>query len=236
VSKARLIRREPNKEIGAPVSDGTDLAAVHAGIADYYTGKIRKFGATPLGVDWTCVPTQQMRFVQLLKLCDFTSPFSLNDLGCGYGALLSYLDWRHAGSAIDYLGVDLSQAMLRRARRLWRDRANVSFVRGHASPRLADYSVASGIFNVQLDQPRQLWERLVAATLDQLHRTSRRGFSLNFMSAPPAGTPERQGVYSTVPERWVRHCADQFGAATEVIDGYGLREFTLIVRRRPVST
>jgi hypothetical protein len=28
-----------------------------------------------------------MRFVQLLKLRDFMSPFSLNDLGCGYGAL-----------------------------------------------------------------------------------------------------------------------------------------------------
>jgi SAM-dependent methyltransferase len=230
-----LIRRQPNKEIGTPVSDGADLAAVHAGIAEYYSGKIRKFGATPLGVDWTCVPTQQLRFVQLLKLCDFTSPFSLNDLGCGYGALLSYLDWRHADCAIDYLGVDLSQAMLARARRLWRDRSNVSFVRAHASPRLADYSVASGIFNVQLDQPRQLWERFVAATLDQLHRTSRRGFSVNFMSAPPGGTPDRQGVYSTVPERWASYCAAQFAAATEVIDGYGLREFTLIVRRPSLS-
>lgn len=225
-----MIRREPNREIGAPVSDGTDLAAVHAGIADYYTGKIRKFGATPLGVDWTCVPTQQLRFVQLLKLCDFTSPFSLNDLGCGYGALLSYLDWRHAGCPIDYLGVDLSQAMLTRARRLWRERANVSFVRGHNSPRLADYSVASGIFNVQLGQPREVWERFIAATLDQLHRTSRRGFSVNFMRAPGSGKPDRQGVYSTVPERWARYSTDQFGAATEVIDGYGLREFTLIVR------
>jgi hypothetical protein len=48
--------------------------------------KIRKFGATPLGVDWTCVSTQQLPFVQLLKLCD-TSPASLNDLGCGYGAI-----------------------------------------------------------------------------------------------------------------------------------------------------
>jgi SAM-dependent methyltransferase len=226
-----LIRREPNKEIGAPVSDGTDLAAVHAGIAGYYTGKIAKFGATPLGVDWTCVPTQELRFVQLLKLCDFTSPLSLNDLGCGYGALLSYLDWRHAGCTIDYLGVDLSQGMLRRARRLWRNRPNVSFVHGHASPRLADYSIASGIFNVQTSQPRDVWERFIAATLDQLHQTSRRGFSVNFMRAPTAGTPDREGVYSTEPERWAQHCAAQFAAPTKVIDGYGLREFTLIVRR-----
>jgi hypothetical protein len=233
--KVQLIRREPTNEIGAPVSDGTDLASVHAGIADYYTGKVKKFGATPLGVDWTCVPTQEMRFVQLLKLCDFTAAFSLNDLGCGYGALVSYLDWRHPGCTIDYLGVNLSQAMLRRARRLWRDRSNASFAHGHASPRLADYSVASGIFNVQLDQPRDVWERFIAATLDQLHRTSRHGFSVNFIKAPAAGIPGRYGVYSTLPTCWARQCAAQFGATTEVVDGYGLQEFTLIVRHPSLS-
>ena len=82
-----MIRREPTRGVGTPASDGRNLATVHAGISDYYTGKIKKFGATPLGMDWTCVPTQQVRFIQLLKLCDFTAPFSLNDLGCGYGAL-----------------------------------------------------------------------------------------------------------------------------------------------------
>jgi SAM-dependent methyltransferase len=230
-----LIRREPKIEIGAPVSDGDGLTPVHAEISDYYTGKIRRFGATPLGVDWTCVPTQELRFVQLLKPCDFATAFSLNDLGCGYGALLSYLDRRHAGCAIDYLGIDLSIAMLRHARRLWPDRPDARFVRGHASPRLADYSVASGIFNVQLGQPRDVWERFVAATLDQLHRTSRRGFSVNFISAPAAGTSERQGIYSAEPARWARHCAEQFSATTEVIEGYGLREFTLIVRRSSLS-
>jgi len=70
--------------------DDGGLAAVRAGISDYYTARIRKFGATPLGVDWTCQPTQELRFVQLLTVCDFASAFSLNDLGCGYGALLSF--------------------------------------------------------------------------------------------------------------------------------------------------
>lgn len=210
------------------------LTGVHAEISDYYTAKVRKFGATPLGVDWTCVPTQEMRFVKLLKVCDFSAPvslndMSLNDLGCGYGALLTYLDNHHAGRTIDYLGIDLSQAMVQRARRLWRDRASVSFVRGHASPRVADYAVASGIFNVQREQPRDVWETFVATTLDQLRATSRLGFAVNFVEAN-AGT--RPGVYATDPDRWSRYCADHLGAATEVIDGYGLREFTLLVRPR----
>jgi SAM-dependent methyltransferase len=206
------------------------LATVYAAIDEYYTAKIRKFGATPLGVDWTCVPTQEMRFVQLLKMCDFAAPFSLNDVGCGYGALLSYLDWRHPDCTVDYFGIDLSRAMLRQARRLWRNRPNVVFSEGATSSRLADYSLASGIFNVQQDQPRDVWEVFVATTLDQLHRTSRRGFSANFMRAPNRGGGKRPGLYCTEPERWARYCARELGAATEVIDDYGLREFTLIVR------
>ncbi len=220
------------RAMGADVAsaDGSELAEVYADIGAYYSAKVVKFGATPLGVDWTCQPTQELRFVQLLKLCDFNSAFSLNDLGCGYGALVAYLNRRHPDFAHDYLGVDLSDAMLRRARRLWRGRDNVRFARGHNSPRQADYSVASGIFNVQLDQPTDRWEKFVARTLEDLNRTSKRGFSVNFVKAPSNGAPGREGVYSTEPERWATYCAAQFRATTEVIEDYGLREFTLIIR------
>jgi SAM-dependent methyltransferase len=212
---------------------GTELDAIHADIAAYYSAKIAKFGATPPGVDWSCQPTQELRFVQLLKLCDFGSGFSLNDVGCGYGALITYLDRRHPDCAIDYVGIDLSQAMIRRARRLWR-RPNLQFCQGHRSLRIADYSVASGIFNVQRDQPRSGWERFIAETLDQMHRTSRRGFAVNFVKTPAGDIPEHNGLYSTEPQRWARYCAEQFGAITEILENYGLREFTLIVRSRSV--
>src|SRR5437868_9480849 len=118
------------------------LTGIYADIAAYYSAKVARFGATPSGVDWTCQATQEMRFVQLLKLCDFASPFSLNDLGCGYGALVAYLDRRHHDCAVEYLGIDVSEAMVRQARRLWREHSGAAFAVGHASPRTADYAVA----------------------------------------------------------------------------------------------
>jgi len=213
----------------APPGDG-GLAGIYSGIAAYYSAKIARFGTTPAGVDWTCQATQEMRFVQLLKLCDFSSPFSLNDVGCGYGALIAYLDRRHGDRAVDYLGIDVSAAMVRRARRLWRDRGNAAFALGHASPRIADYAIASGIFNVAQDQPHQHWERFVAASLDDLHRNTRRGFAVNFMKRP-SETTARRGLYTTDTASWARHCATRFNAIAEVRDGYGLMEFTLIVRK-----
>jgi SAM-dependent methyltransferase len=215
-------------ELVFPGADG--LAGIYSEIAAYYSAKVGRFGATPLGVDWTCQATQEMRFVHLLKLCDFTSAFALNDLGCGYGALVAYLDRRHRDCAVDYVGIDVSAAMVRRARRLWRGRSHVAFTHGFASPRTADYSIASGIFNVEQDQPRPEWEKFIAASLDNLYQTSRRGFSVNFMKQP-TGASGRQGVYYTDTAHWARYCASKFGAAAEVHEDYGLREFTLIVRR-----
>ena len=110
-----------------------DLDGLYAAIERYYTTKVTTHGPTPLGVDWPCTPTQELRFVQLLRLCDFKTPFSLNDIGCGYGAILRLLAQRHRRLPIDYLGVDLSPAMVLQARRLWRQRASTEFMVGNAS-------------------------------------------------------------------------------------------------------
>ena len=209
--------------------DGSDLEQLHRDVAQYYTGTLRRFGPTPLGVDWSCAPTQALRFRKLLKLCDFQSSFSLNDVGCGYGAVLEYLADYHPDTEIDYLGIDLSQAMVRRAQKLWSGK-HYRFQRASAASRTADYSIASGIFNVMLDQPVQRWERFVAMTLSQLHETSRRGFAVNFVTAPLAGQDIRPGLYGTSPERWIAFCRTAFGREVTLIDNYGMSEFTLLVR------
>ena len=222
-------------DLRAAVPDGA-LATVHAEIAAYYTAKVTRFGATPFGVDWTCVPTQELRFVQLLKICPPPDPLLINDLGCGYGALIAWLYRSNPDRPVDYAGIDLSAAMIRRARRLWSGRAGTRFFIGDTIPRVADYTIASGIFNVQLDQPLNTWEMFITETLRRMHRASSRGFAVNFVKAPPAGQPVREGLYATEPTQWVRFCTEQFDSATEILDGYGLREFTLLVRRKPVTT
>jgi SAM-dependent methyltransferase len=207
------------------------LEAVYSGIRAYYTDKVQKHGATPRGVDWTCVPTQELRFVQLLKLCDFKVPFSLNDVGCGYGALLAHLARRHPHAEVDYLGIDLSRAMVRHAELLWHNPGSTRFVTARTSPRVADYSVASGIFNVRLEQPIDVWERFIARTLADMQRTSRLGFSVNLMGLPAAGQASKEGLYRSASTPWVEYCERKLQCSVEVLSGYGLREFTLLARR-----
>lgn len=205
--------------------------AVRHAIAAYYSERVRCFGATPQGADWTCVASQHMRLVQLLRLCGASASFSLNDLGCGYGALLALLEERYAGRTIDYLGVDLSNAMIRCARRQWQGHGRARFVTGSVPPRQADYAVASGTFNVSLGHSLAVWEAFVGATLNGLAATSLRGFAVNFL-LPPPDMRVKAGLYTTVPEPWAEYCRHHFNAEVEIVGGYGLREFTLIVRHK----
>ena len=210
--------------------DVIGLDDIHEGIARYYTACLRAHGATPRGVDWESLATQQMRMVQLLKVCDGSQPFSLNDLGCGYGALLALLATRHPATRVDYLGVDLSAAMVAAARRRWKKRPATEFVLGSSSPRVADYSVASGLFNVKLDQPVARWEHFVGHTLQHLHATSRRGFAVNFLCRLAPGAEVGPALYCTEPDHWIGFCKNTLNARAECVAPYGMREFTLLVR------
>jgi len=206
------------------------VEAIRQRVSEYYGGKVRRHGMTPRGVDWESEPMQQLRFVQLLKLFeDAPGPFSLADLGCGYGAMLSFLDERLPGACARYLGVDCSADMVKGARRLHGARGDATFGTDLTALGAADYCVASGVFNVKLDIQQDEWERYTETILASMSRHSRSGFAFNMMASWPgaASVPE---LYRSTPERWIGPC-ERLGGRVEVLRGYGMREFTLLVRK-----
>src|SRR5438105_3373243 len=85
-------------------------------VGRYYSRKIQEHGATPAGVDWNSAASQELRFDQLLRMVPKGEPFSINDYGCGYGALADYLK-KHRYQ-FQYSGFEISEAMAAEARRL----------------------------------------------------------------------------------------------------------------------
>jgi Cyclopropane fatty acid synthase and related methyltransferases len=79
-------------------------------VAHYYTDKIQRFGSEPRGVDWNGREGQVLRFAQLCKVLDPDTPFSVTDVGCGYGSLVDFLGTHF--ERFDYVGVDISDAMI----------------------------------------------------------------------------------------------------------------------------
>jgi SAM-dependent methyltransferase len=195
----------------------------------YYTEKLRQHGASARGVDWPSVASQYLRFAQLLKVCDLSQALSLNDFGCGYGALLDYFSFRGIGAPIRYTGTDVSAEMVAAARAKWSGRPATEFVVAAACPGAADYSVASGVFNVKLDWPVDAWEAYIESIQRDLCANSRLGFAVNFML--PLDEPADPRLYRTDPGRWIGFLRDGLGCTAELISDYGLNEFTLLARR-----
>jgi SAM-dependent methyltransferase len=205
-------------------------SSVEASVARYYSDKLARYGATPRGVDWSSAASQALRFERLLEIVDLPA-FSINDVGCGYGALLGHLDTRWNGASVDYLGVDLAPAMIACASELWRQRPGATFACAPCSMRTADYSVASGTFNVNLDQPLDRWERFVEAALAGMAGTSRVGVAVNFMRSRRSVLEYPSPLYRTSPRRWRTFFEETLGWRTRVSEGYGLGEFTLLATR-----
>jgi hypothetical protein len=168
--------------------------------------------------------------VQLLRVCDWGRPFSLDDLGCGWGALRGFISKRHRGKKVDYLGVDLSADMISHANAIWKHRRATQFLVGSSSPRVADYVVASGLFNVRIDEPIALWEEFIAQTLRSMAQSSRIGFAANFLAMLPEGIAGVSQLYRTDAAPWVTFCERELGLRVTLLDRYGMREFTLLAR------
>ena len=208
------------------------MRGLRAKVRGYYSGTIERHGPTPLGVDWPNAASQYLRFVQLLKVCDFERPFSLNDFGCGYGALLEYLAMRHGEAEVAYRGIDISPSMVAAARERWASNRHAKFAVSSRCGQMADYSVASGIFNVRLGLPVADWETYLGSTLSDMRTRSRIGFAVNFM-LPHDEKPIEEELYRCEPQRWVGFCRNELGCGVKLLRDYGLREFTLLISMKP---
>ena len=199
------------------------------GVASYYSEKLAQHGETPQGVDWNSEASQSLRFEQLCKIVGDADGFSINDLGCGYGALFDSLAERRP--LFSYLGVDVSGSMIDAAKRRHHRTAQARFLCASEPDQVSDYSVASGIFNVCLGHSLSVWREYVAETLGILNRTSRQGFAFNCLTAYSDEDKKRSDLYYADPCQLFDFCKRHFSRQVALLHDYGLYEFTILVRK-----
>jgi hypothetical protein len=207
------------------MSDDELISAVEG----YYTGRVTEHGATPRGVDWNDESSQDARFDELLKvLGPDADNFSLNDYGSGYGALLGVLAGRH--SEFTYRGFDVSAPMIAEAERLHGHDPRASFTTDPAALRPADFTIASGIFNVKLDMPETRWRDYVLATLDTMVSVSTKGIAFNALTSHADENRKRPDLHYADPAVLLDHCLRSYSRTVAVFHDYALYEFTVVVR------
>lgn len=199
-----------------------------AEVAAYYSTKLAEYGESPRGVDWNGEESQILRFEQLLKVISQRSNFSLNDLGCGYGALFDYLESHYKD--FTYSGYDVSGDMILAAQNRYMN-PNVLFAVAAEPLEIADYGIASGIFNVRLGRDDVEWREYLEATLDVLDRTSRRGFAFNCLTSYSDANKMHDYLFYADPCALFDLCKRRYSRHVTLLHDYGLYEFTMLVRK-----
>jgi SAM-dependent methyltransferase len=204
--------------------NGTQLSRVR----DYYSDKVTRHGTTAAGVDWGSEEKQSVRFRQLVRGFD-DEPFSVLDVGCGYGALWDFL--KAQGREFTYHGVDLSDQMIASARALHLHASGCTFAVGSLPEPGFDYVVASGIFNVTLGIDKRIWESYVQKMLSNMFVACRKGLAANFLTSYSDPHRRDEKLFYADPAAVLDYCITKLSPNVDLSHHYGLWDFTIHVRK-----
>ena len=198
-------------------------------IKAYFQEKLDLFGTTPRGVDWNSSWAQELRFDQILKVCDPSKKFSLLDYGCGFGSLAFYM--RKKGWDFEYFGYDILESMIIKAREIHKENPEYIFSSDERSLPQVDYVVESGIFNIQLDPSFEKWTAYVLDTLNTMNRISTRGLSFNFLTKYSDPEYMKPNLYYADPCFMFDYSKAHFSRNVALLHDYDLYDFTILVRK-----
>lgn len=196
------------------------------GVENYYTSKIKEHGASPKGVDWNSEESQNLRFEQLLNIIpDASAKFSLLDYGCGFGSMYKFMKEKYP--ALSYTGFDISEEMIVQAKKLFPE---TNWTESKLAAKY-DYVVASGIFNVRLENKESDWEKYLLDTLIKMNEVSSKGFSFNVLTKYSDKEYMRDYLHYADPMKLFDYCKKNFSPYVAVLHDYPLYEFSILVRK-----
>lgn len=201
-------------------------------VRDYYEEKLRKFGLTSKGVDWNSKESQELRFEQLAKIIDTKKKyFSVIDYGCGYGDFYRYLSSRF--NQFLYVGYDLSQKMIDAGKKVYSGQG-IHWVNNEMKLESCDYLIASGIFNVKLDNRDSVWLEYIFDTIRKFDRWATKGFAFNVLTIYSDKDFMKRTLYYADPLLLFEYCRTNCSKYISIIHDYPLFEFTVLVRKQPI--
>lgn len=211
--------------------DPDEVTRAISGVRDLYTSNLAEHGVSSRSVGWPDADAQVLRFEKLAHLIDADRPgrpVTVNDWGCGYGAMFGFLDARPGVEVERYVGYDVSEEMLAAARETVPD-PRAEWVLGSEVTRDADYSFVSGTFNVRMEAGDEAWTAYVQSVLRTLHERSRRGFAFNLLTSYVDW--RKDDLFYADPAVFFHFCKTELSRFVTLLHDYPLYEWTIVVLR-----
>lgn len=198
---------------------------------EYFSEKLETFGATPQGVDYNGPEAQELRFEQLIKVINPSTPFTVMDYGCGYGAMFDFL--LKKGWIFEYYGVDLIEKMVVAGRQAHKDFPNAHFISDEREAPKVDYLLAGAIFNIKLETHYDAWQEFALKTLKNMNDLCAKGFSFNMLTkySDADRMAQRPDLFYADPPVFFDYCKRNFSRNVALLHDYGLYDFTILIRK-----
>jgi SAM-dependent methyltransferase len=158
--------------------------------------------------------------------------FSVNDLGCGVADFANYL-FDKGFTNFNYTGYDVLEEMVQISTEKYQNRNNCSFVHINDATELdeADYTVASGIFNIRYAISDADWLAYILQTIGQINAKSRKGFAFNALTSYSDKDKMQDYLYYSDPLYLFDYCKKNFSRNIALLHDYYQYDFTIIVRK-----
>ena len=181
-------------------------------------------------VDWKSKDAQHNRFRELLRVVENPRErFSINDYGCGNGELIDFLISRDCD--FDYFGFDVSPLMLEQAREKFGKFANCRFSNSPQDLFVADYTIASGVFNLKFDCAEDDWRNYMREKIVEMWAKSKRGLAFNALTSYSDVEFRRRDLFYADPLEWFDFCKREVSPRVALLHDYPEFDFTIIARQ-----
>ncbi len=208
------------------------LENINKDLKEYYGNRRADFTEESQFVGWKNQQAQWARFEQLFKVMDHDSGFSVNDLGCGLAHFVDFLQEKQKD--FYYAGYDMLPEMIEVATQKYSHFQNTSFqqIQQVSELKPADYTIASGIFNLRYGMTTENWTQYMLDTLAIMHKNSHKGFAFNALTMYSDPEYMKEELHYSDPLFLFDYCKKNFAKDVALLHDYNQYDFTILVRKQ----
>lgn len=196
-----------------------------------YSLQFKEKGATHEGVLWSNKEDQIKRFDTFMEMVKDQLPendMSVNDLGCGYGALFEYLRDHPAMANGRYYGYDICADFISVAMMRYTD-PRALFLHHYAAYLEADFSFVSGTFNMKGPEKDEDWDLYVKQALKDLFTKTNKAMAFNMLT--PKHPNQHDWLYYCDPDALLDFCRKGISSHATIKMEPDMTAFTICVSK-----
>ena len=156
-------------------------------INNFYKKNFIKYGDSHESVFWNSKFNQYKRYEEILELLlqqeGKNKKIEISDVGCGYGALYTLLKKENKFKNLIYSGIDINKKFIDFCKMKFEKKI---FFCMASPPKMIDYCIMSGTYNLTKIRNVSLWENYVYNNLVQCSKKVRKGIIFNLQFSKKA--------------------------------------------------